>query len=87
MVSKIAIMGEKPMKPNLFLRLHMHGNREEVGSLEFITNLDKLANFLLETHMSEMGGIQFMERYHYISFYNNLSRFLWKCVESAKALN
>lgn len=56
----------------------------EVGSLKIIADLGKFMNFLLETHMSDLGGIQVMERYHNIIFDNNLSRFLRKHAESVK---
>ena len=58
----------------------------EVGCL-FISYLGNFVNFLLETHMSELGGIQVMERYYNIIFDNNLSRYLRKHDESVKALN
>lgn len=58
-----------------------------MGSLKIITDLGKLVNFLLETHMSDLGAIQVMERYYNIIVDNNLSRFLRKHAESVKAPN
>ena len=60
---------------------------KELQRRHFFTDLEKLGNFLLETHMSELGGIKFMERYYSIFFYNNLSLFLQKRAKSVKALN
>lgn len=35
----------------------------EVRCLKLIVDLGKFVNFLLETHMSDLGAIQVMERY------------------------
>jgi len=36
---------------------------EEFGSWKIIADLGKFMNFLLETHMSDLGAIQVMEMY------------------------
>ena len=80
-------MGEKPCAQISYFTFLCTEIEAQYGSLEFFTDLAKLGNFLLETHMNELGGIKIMERYNNVIFDNNLSCILRKHVESVKAPN